>query len=267
MTKEKTEMERIDSMFNKSVWLIGIIWTITLGGGAFAFSTSFSYLDNLIANSEKKIEKISQGATEKIDAAVLETSKKITDELAQKIDVVRISNDIKNNRIPEIEADLDKTIKDLKNAIDTELGLVRDDISQTRNDVEKYSKLLSDLIKVQEVAETLEVQAYGIYIEPDLPQTGKPAQITTRIYAPKLEKNQTIKVVASMEFLGFEHKQTLLLIAGEFTDISFPMVLPKNINGSDILVGQGKYTGTLKITDASGSLLLAQKTGLLEIYK
>ncbi|MBY7873918.1 hypothetical protein KW452_01930 [Vibrio fluvialis] len=266
MSEEKTDMQRIDSMFNKSVWLIGIIWTITLGGGAFAFSASFSYLDNLIVNSEKKIEKISQSATEKIDAAVLETSKKITNELAMKIDVVRISNEIKDNRIPALEAELEQTISQLKSGIDTELGQVKRDITKTKTDIQEYTKLLSDLIEVHEVSEALEVQTFGVYIEPNIPETGKPAQITSRISAPKLAKNQTLKVVASMEFLGYEHKQPLLLTAGDYIDIAFPIVIYQTINNSDVKVGRGKYSATLKITDTSEKVLLAQKTALLELY-
>ncbi|MEI8593726.1 hypothetical protein [Photobacterium sp. Hal280] len=266
MTKEKGDMERIDSMFNKSVWLIGIIWTITLGGGAFAFSTSFSYLDNLITNSESKIEKITKNATEKIDAAVLDTSQKITEDLAKKIDVVQIAEDLKTQRIPAIEAELTKTIENFKLSINNDLKIVKDDVNQTRTDVQIYKQLLSDLIEVKEVSEALEVNVYGLDIEPNLPRVGNPAQILARINAPKLSKNQSLKTLITVDFLGYEYKKDLILTSGEFADLSFPIVVNKTIKDSAVEVGRGKYAVSLKVTDMSGTVILVKDSGLFELY-
>lgn len=262
MSNSPTDIERIERMFNKAVWLIGVIWTLTIGTGAFAFFTSFSYLNRLVKNAEEKLDKISKQSENKIELA----TKNVVKEISTRIDINKLVEEIKHEKIPAIEKELNKTVDKLKERIDNRLLQISNKSALIETKLNYYQSQLDKLIKIQQIANKVRINIYGLALEPTLPRIGHPAQIVASISAPRLEENQILSARLIVNAFGVKHEKDITIFSSNDLDISIPIIIPEKDMKTGINLGEGKYAISLSIVSKDNKILFAQKTTLVQVY-
>nr|WP_321460045.1 hypothetical protein [uncultured Vibrio sp.] len=265
-TTEKTDIHRIERMFTKATWLIGVVWTVTLGAGAFSFITSFSYLDSLVTNAETRVGTVSDSASEKINDAADKVVKDLLVNVSKQIDIVKLSEEVKNEKIPAIEKELSTTVSDIKAQLKSELDEIEENIRITQTKVDEYKSVLNELVEIQSLAEDMRVTINKVTLEPSVPRVGQPAQLIGQIYVPTTNKNQVVSGKIIFKAFGYTHETDFTLVGNNSLDISVPIVIPTTVPKSDVKIGEGSYAVEMKVVSNNKQLVLAQNSSLERVY-
>jgi hypothetical protein len=193
MSNGNSDLDRVEKLFNKALWVVGVLGTIAIGSGAavvFSFNNQLSdtikraeeRTAEISAGAQTRISEISQAAEARIREQAASVGANLEERLMSDIDreglvanaeeavrrdmlaqISRESGEIMQ-RLQEREAVVLDEVSMLKSDAQTRLGQIQQSVADYSNSVDEARAGLKQLVDLQEIASDMVVEIRDIKV-------------------------------------------------------------------------------------------------------
>lgn len=250
------DLDRIEKMFNRTIWLVGILITVFISGSVISFVTIYNSVSNTAKDAKLSIEK-----------NVDDMSKKITENMSEKIDLNKIIKEIKESEIENITKKLTGELEKSKNEIDKKSSYLASQYDILSNKVKDINNIINSFYNVQNIVKESEVKILTIESSKYSPKITEPFNVNMTIQAPNLKDSNVLKIYIETIMQNIQYSQEAIIKGGNLLNISIP-VSPRPVvkNGDDeIKQGQGKYSVEVRVYTPDKKVLLEQSSAFISL--
>lgn len=262
---QPSDIQRIEGMFNKTIWVIGLVWAATFGGGMYVTSSVLTQVRESGDKAEERIEAVAAAAESSIKEASSDAANTAAKQIAEKVDVERLVDDLKSERIPKIETQLAESVQQIKDRVSKSITDTDSRLRDQENTVKKLSVLLQSVVQIQELARDIKVELRDIGVEPFYPDVGQPAQMTATVRAPYLDDSAILPIKVEFKAFGITKEVEDKILGSNELALSVPIIIPSMSEMDDQPLGEGKYAFTVTVRSGDGQLILDKDSELVNV--
>ncbi len=260
-----TDIDRIERMFTKASWLIGIVWTLGIGTGAFVFYTAYSTLFDVTEKVTVKVETIKNEAVKDIKDIKDKVEENLITRIDKKIDKKKIQEKVINKLSTKIENDLDQRIKETTKNIYASIDNLVDKLNKQHEDLKTYNTILSKVLVTQEIKQNL-VSYLDVYSSKD---TYFLRELTSGIIGidlkfPNLSNKKYFKGKLSLKLFGQSYEEKIKVLGNKNFKTSIHFRIPDMVG--NIPISKGTYNYMVELTSNEGKTILNQESGSFQLY-
>ena len=253
-----SELDRVEKMFDKTIWLIGILTTVFIAGSVIVFLTLNQNVTTTANDAKASIKKTLEEATNSV-----------VDKLSAQIDLKAITNQIIESSIPKVRNELETQLQIEKYKMTSEVADLSGKYLELKQQADGLKKTLDQLLVVQSISKQSEITIYGIVSSTTLPKLGLPIVVNFSLSAPNLDKSNLLEVQPIILFNGYQITLDRILIKGtNIIEVSVPLGKDTRTDKGIIQLPSipGKYSIELRIFTTDRKLLLEQETSSIEYF-
>jgi hypothetical protein len=286
MSNDTSDLDRVEKLFNKALWAVGVLGAIAIGSGAAVVFSFNSQLSDTTSRAEGRTAEISREAQTRIseisetaEARIKEQAARVGTNLEERLmsDIDReglianaeesVRRDMLESgevmkRLQEREAMVLDEIKTMKSDAQMQLGQVQQSVAAYSDSVDEARAALEQLISLQDVTSQMEVEIRDIKA-PFQAIIGRRAVVTAEYIVSDVERKA--KITFDVKFVCFGQswtvQDTVLIPMKNYSDttlVSKSFIVPERDEETGTGFGAGDYA--IKVEIWFGETMLAQKS-------
>jgi hypothetical protein len=275
------DIQRIERMFSRVIWLVGLLWGTGLIGilGTFFVGYKLFYdvadslerkVTTISSAAESRITEISRSAENRIQEASLRAIDELTNKIMSKIDVDEMVTRIEKQHVGLIQERMNAKILIIEDSVNSRTNIIKEDLETYKNKIDSIADRYRLVLQSQQALEKMQIQIDSLDATPYTLERGKPAQLQIKLSTLGLEKSSRLQL--RIEFNLMENPWTHEAeISGsdspyfsggfEFTQ---PITIPsQGKNASEL--GPGEYSLIAQVFSQDRQIFFAQKSRKLTI--
>ena len=274
MSNGTSDLDRVEKLFNKALWAVGVLGTIAIGSGAavvFSFNTQLS---DTISRAEERIADISQGAEARIREQAEKVSATLEFKLMENIKLKPLVSNAENavredmlRRLGDQNGDLMKEVNTTRSSTQAALAQIQDTVETYSTSVEEIQARLTQLIDLQAMADSMTVEI-GAIGAPFSIAIGQPSVINVEYKVDGVETKAQVKFEVRVVGLGqtwAREDQVLVPTDYDGSKVSVPITVPQNDETTGINLVPGEHA--IKAEVWLGGTMFDQKPGSIWLEK
>jgi hypothetical protein len=287
LTTSSTEFDRVERLFTKAMWMVGVMGFIAFGSGAVTYLTAYSQISQTAEGAEKRIRDVSQSAETEIKSQVSKASEAVVTEIRKNFDVNRLETRIIEEELPRIHKDVAIHVERTSYDLSGRLEQIRSESERLKSLVHEKDIAIKDLqerlekmVTKVELIDNLDFSISSISISPYSPKIGTPAQLTAQIKAEnppyvltsgsgeregKFIVDVSINMKAFDQTWATEAKLTATRTGGETIDVAIPIMIPHQSPSGDLKYGPGKYNIEVVVYSKDKANMLAASSKFIDL--
>lgn len=265
----RSDMDRVDRMVTKALGLLTLTWGLTLTGGGATIWNITSNARETAKKTEDEIKKTSEETRVALTAILESAPELVAKKIKEEVDVSALANELKNERIPEIEARLKQDVSNTAERLRNQLQMLDVLLAERQRQIDDLSKQFNQLVLIDKTIgelDGLDISLYGLGLGPSLARVGDAAQLVVRVSCRGTSKR--IVIPAIIEFSVFEQKFTkdVELFSGDESHVDIPIKIPEEILETKVPIGDGEYSLSVKVLSRDAKNILAHESTFVRIY-